>query len=331
MTTPLSAPDPTAGPHPSVDEMADLAEELLAPADADALQRHLTGCADCRETVDALTEVRTLLGAAEPPAMPEDVAARIDAALAAAAAPAEPTPSAPPTPLSPAAPSALSASPKAPPTAPPSRPAAATGPGRARPRRRRALLLGSAAALLALALGGTFLSLSSSQHKDLTATADAARPAAGTAAPSAAPSAAESSTGAKTDRGAGGTAYQDDLLAAQVRQLLTGAASSGPVLPVKPSAGPGSGAGATDPSEVPGTTAVPPAEGGQGLTGGGRSTPACPAPSTAALLATDRGSYAGAPVDLLVYALPGRPDQLDVYLRAPDCGPVLQHRTVPAR
>ncbi len=75
---------------------------------------------------------------------------------------------------------------------------------------------------------------------------------------------------------------------------------------------------------------MPPAEGGQGLVGGDRSTPACPPPSTAALLATDRGSYAGAAADLLVYALPGRPELLDVYLRAPDCGPVLRHLTVPA-
>ncbi len=330
MTAPLSAPDPTAGPHPSVDELADLAEDLLAPADADALRRHLTGCADCRETVDALTEVRTLLAAAEPPALPEDVAARIDAALAAAAAPAEPAPTAPtgpaPTRPAPTGSAPTGSGSKTPSTAPPARPAAATGPGRTRPRRRRALLLGSAAALLALALGGTFLSLSSSQRQDLSATADAGRPAAG----SAAPGAAESSAGTKTDRSTGGTVYQDDLLAAQVRQLLAGAAATGPARPVKPSAGPGSGAGATDPSKVPGTTAVPPAEGGQGLTGGGRSTPACPAPSTGALLATDRGSYAGAPVDVLVYALPDRPDQLDVYLRAPDCGPVLRHRTVPA-
>ncbi|WP_328955849.1 zf-HC2 domain-containing protein [Kitasatospora purpeofusca] len=331
MTAPPSSSDPTAGPHPSVDELADLSEDLLAPAEAEALREHLAGCADCRETVDALTEVRALLGAAEAPAVPADVAARIDAALAAAAgppaaatpatAPAAATPTTASTTATPTVPAARPA-PTAPPKAPPARPTAGTGPGRSRRGRRRALLLGSAAALLVLGLGGAFLSLSSSGQQDLSATADAAaRPAVGTAAP-------ESSTaGAKTDRATGGTVYQDDQLAAQVGQLLTAA---GTARPVKPSAGPGSGPAATDPSEPSGATAVPPADGGQGLVGGNRSTPACPPPSTAALLATDRGSYAGAAADLLVYALPGRPELLDVYLRAPDCGPVLRHLTVPA-
>ncbi|MFJ8431799.1 zf-HC2 domain-containing protein [Kitasatospora sp. NPDC094019] len=336
MTTPPSSSDPSAGPHasvgphPSVDELADLAEDLLDPAGAEALREHLAGCADCRETVDALTEVRTLLGGTEPPALPADVAARIDAALAAEAATAVPaasgpaaTPTAAPT-ATPTVPAAVGeARPAdAPPKAPPARPAAATGPGRTR-RRRRALLLGSAAALLVLGLGGAFLSLSSpSGRQDLSTTAGApATPAAGTAAPE------SSSAGAKTDRSAGGTVYQDDLLPAQVGQLL---ATTGTARPVKPSAGPGSGPAATDPPDTPGATAVPPAEGGQGLAGGNRSTPACPPPSAAALLATERGSYAGAAADLLVYALPDRPELVDVYLRAPDCGPVLRHLTVPA-
>ncbi|CAN3981882.1 anti-sigma factor family protein [Kitasatospora purpeofusca] len=324
MTAPPSSPDPTARPHPSVDELADLSEDLLAPAEAGALREHLSGCADCRETVDALGEVRDLLGAAEAPAVPFDVAARIDAALAAAAG--APTPATAPT-AAPVVPAARPAS-GTPPKAPPARSAAGTGPGRARRGRRRALLLGSAAALLALGLGGAFLSLSSSGRQDLSATADAAaRPAAGTAAPE------SSGAGARTDRSPDGTVYRDDLLAAQVGQLL---AASGTARPVKPSAGPGSvpGSGAdsgpaTESSKAPGATAVPPAGSDQGLVGGNRSTPACPPPSTAALLATDRGSYAGTAADLLVYALPGRPELLDVYLRAPDCGPVLRHLTVP--
>ncbi|GAA1388675.1 hypothetical protein GCM10009639_15460 [Kitasatospora putterlickiae] len=308
MTAPLSSPDPAAGSHPEVDELADLAEDLLAPADADALRRHLTGCAECRETVEALAEVRTLLAGAEPPAMPADVAARLDAALAAAAQDAPATAPAPPAVPS-EAPS--KASPTAPPNAPHARPAAATGPGRtAHPRRRRTLVLGSAAALLALGLGGAFLALpGSSQQRD---------DARGTVA-------------AKADRSPGATVYQEEQLAAQVRKLLAGATAERPDrprLPVKPSAG----AGAADPSDGSdgsGVTAVPPAEGGQGLTGGARATPACPPPSTAALLATDLGSYAGAPAELLVYALPGRSDQVDVYLRSPDCR-LLLHRTVAA-
>ncbi|MFB7472427.1 anti-sigma factor family protein [Kitasatospora sp. NPDC056184] len=317
MTAPLSSPDPAAGAHPEVDELADLAEDLLPPAEADALRRHLTGCAECRETVDALAEVRTLLGGAEFPPMPDDVAARIDAALAAAASEAaEPPLPAPQTVRATARPEdPRSGRPAAPAAAPPARPAAATGPGRtARPRRRRTLLLGSAAALLVLGLGGAFLARpDASPKQDASTAANAAAPG-GTAA-------------AKADRSTGGTVYREEQLAAQVRELLAGTAAGRPVLPTKPSAGVGAGNGAA-PSDGSGPTAVPPAEGGQDL-GGGRSTPGCPPPSTAALLATDRGSYAGAPADLLVYALPGRSDQLDVYLRSPECG-LLLHRTIPA-
>ncbi|MFE7559614.1 anti-sigma factor family protein [Kitasatospora sp. NPDC057500] len=307
MTAPLSSPDPAAGAHPDVDELADLAEDLLAPADAEVLRRHLADCADCRETVEALTEVRTLLAGAGSPAMPADVAARIDAALAAAAQDAHPVPA--------PAPAVRSLTPSVP-SAPPARPSAATGPGRtARPRRRRALLLGSAAALLALGLGGAFLSLSPDQRGDGLTANTVGAPAAASAAPE--------SAAAKADRAPGGTVYQDDQLAAQVRQLLAraGAATGRPVLPVKPSAGSGA-------------TAVPPAGGGEGGEGGedlpgGHPTSACPPPSTAALLATDLGSYAGAPAELLVHALPGHPDRLDVYLRSPGCA-VLLHRVVPA-
>ncbi|MFF7453695.1 anti-sigma factor family protein [Kitasatospora sp. NPDC008115] len=315
MTAPLSSPDPAADVHPDVDELADLAEDLLAPADAEALRRHLAGCADCRETVEALAEVRTLLAGAGSPAMPADVAARIDAALAAAAQDDRPAPVPAPAP----APSVRSVTPSAS-TAPPARPSTATGPGRTgRPRRRRALLLGSAAALLALGLGGAFLSLSPSQRGDGLTTSSAGGPAAAPAAPE--------SAAAKADRAPGGTVYQDERLAAQVRQLLTEAkaATERPVLPVKPSAG----AGAGNPSDGSGPPAVPPAEGGEDLAGSSRPASACPPPSTAALLATDHGSYDGAPAELLVHALPGHPDQLDVYLRSPGCA-LLLHRVVAA-
>ncbi|MFE7191221.1 hypothetical protein [Kitasatospora sp. NPDC057541] len=305
MTAPLSSPDPAADAHPSVDELADLAEDLLPPADTDALRGHLTGCAECRETLAALAEVRLLLAEDEPPAMPADVAARIDAALVAAAAQdaAVPSPASPlPAPL------------PAPPTAPPARPAAATGPGRtARPRRRRTLLLGSAAALLVLGLGGAFLSLSAHSPKhDSTVAANAAAPS--------------TSAAAKADPAPYGTVYREEQLTAQVRELLAETAGGRPVLPAKPSIGAGADAGSASGSDV---SAAPPAGSGQGLSGGGRSAPACPPPSTAALLATGRGSYAGTPAELLVYALPGRSDQLDVYLRSADCG-LLLHRTVPA-
>ncbi|MEU6481339.1 zf-HC2 domain-containing protein [Streptomyces sp. NPDC047017] len=73
----------TAG-HPDVTEISDLTEGLLTPARAEELHRHLAVCAACAEVHASLEEIRGLLGALpQPQAMPDDVAARIDAALAA--------------------------------------------------------------------------------------------------------------------------------------------------------------------------------------------------------------------------------------------------------
>ncbi|MFH8380020.1 hypothetical protein ACH4E7_03620 [Kitasatospora sp. NPDC018058] len=327
MTAPLSSLEP-ADAHPSVEELADLTEGLVEPAEAaEALRRHLDGCAECRETADALAEVQTLLGAVEPEPMPADVAARLDAALAEAAR-AESTPaedalaegSSRPqeaagtdrrtvTP----APSARTA---AAPSAPPSRPASATGPGRPRPRRRRAgLLLGAAAVLAALGLGGALLVNSSApDHPAVTAGAPA-----GT-------SAADQS--ARTPRSSGPvTVYQEDRLAAQVQQLLTrsgtapGLRATGPAK--SDAAAPAEGVRPEpDTSAAPNAAASPPAP--------AQPSPAtCPAPAPGTPLATDRGSFQGVPVDVLVYPAPGRPGFVDVYLRSPGCGPVVLQRTVP--
>ncbi|MFJ3787853.1 hypothetical protein [Kitasatospora sp. NPDC090091] len=373
MTAPLSSPEPTAA-HPSVDELADLAEGLVdSAADTAALRRHLDGCAECRETAEALGEVRALLGAVEPPALPTDVAARLDAALAAAVAErdeAEPgtgepgtgepgtaehdaagrhvadavraadaadaadgpaaapqtarkavavpregtAPAAPSRPVP--GPSSTHLAPPGRPSGRPSGPSAATGPGRARPRRRRlGLLLGAAAVLIGAGLGGSLLLSMPDRSASDTAAVSVGAPAAG-AVPSPAASARPAQS-PKAEQAGGGTVYRDDQLADQVRHLLAGA---GPTTdgPVKPGA----------PSTM--TGGAPPADVQPGIAGG-QSAPACPAPTDAPLLASDRGSYAGAPADLLVYAVPGRSDRLDVYLRSPDCGPVLVHRTVEAR
>ncbi|MFJ5119512.1 hypothetical protein [Kitasatospora sp. NPDC088548] len=329
MTAPLSSPDPT-GPHPDPDELADLAEGLVeSAATAGALRRHLDGCAECRETADALAEVQALLGAVEPPPMPADLAGRLDSALAAAAAEAVEGPqeaaaaddgAGPPArPSRPAtAPSTAPAPPLAP---PPGRPSAATAPagpgatgaGRSRPRRRRAgLLLGSAAALLAIGLGGVLL-LRPADRQSVD----------GTMAKADAPAAAAATTDGRAEHAAGGTVYRDDRLTAQIQQLLARTAAT----PAPPAAKPSVPSGPADGTPADG----PPADGTQGLGGGGRSAPACPAPADGPPLATDRGSYAGAPVEVLVYPVPDRSGLLDVYLRSPGCGPVLLHRTVPAR
>ncbi|MER7755975.1 hypothetical protein [Kitasatospora sp. NPDC097643] len=320
-------PEPTGTPgtagasgdgtgHPSVDELADLAEGLVESADAAAaLHRHLDGCAECRATVDALGEVRALLGAVETPPMPADVAARLDAALAAAAASTEADHAetdhveAPERPQEAPAPARRTSGPTAPPraatapAAPPARPAGATGPGRSRPRRRRlALLLGAATALAAIALGGSLVLRDTGPSTSGTTAVSAGAPVAG------------SPKTARTEHATGaGTVYRDDQLAAQVQQLLARATATAPGLlptgPVKPSgAAPDDGR-----SELP-TLASP--------TG-------CPAPAAGTPLAVDHGSYAGSPVEVLVYPTPGRPGFVDVYLRSPDCGQVLE-RTVPA-
>ncbi|MGW4897962.1 hypothetical protein ACWEQL_37790, partial [Kitasatospora sp. NPDC004240] len=135
----------------------------------------------------------------------------------------------------------------------------------------------------------------------------APRPGAKSSAPSVPPTAAPeagAAAGSGTTAGGGtagsGTVYREERLAAQVQRLVAGAGA-------QPSAG-------------------PPVEVEPGLSGG-----SCPAPAGGSPLATDRGTFAGAPAEVWVYAVPGRPDQLDVYLRSPGCGPLLLHRTVPAR
>ena len=69
--------------HPDVDEIADLTEGLLAPSRSADVRRHLDGCEPCADVHASLEEIRGLLGTLpEPPRMPDDVAQRIDAALA---------------------------------------------------------------------------------------------------------------------------------------------------------------------------------------------------------------------------------------------------------
>ncbi|MFH9349314.1 anti-sigma factor family protein [Kitasatospora sp. NPDC017646] len=330
MTAPLSSPEP--GAHPSVDELADLAEGLVESAEAArALHRHLDGCTECRATADALTEVRALLGADEPEPMPADVAARLDAALAEAArtdhhsaagtaqhpqASPRQAPATGPRTDAPAAPVRAAPAPSAPPSRPasPSGPVSSSGPGpsgpgRPRPRRRRfAVLLGAAAALAAFGLGGALL-LDHSEHS-------------GSSAASAASAASVGVPGdqsARTPHLAGpGTVYREDQLAAQVQQLLD-------------RSGTDPGLRATGPAR----SGAAPAEGVRPELSGPASptvpaSPAsCQAPAPGTPLVTDRGSYQGSPVEVLVYPAPGRPGFVDVYLRSPDCGPVVLHRTVP--
>ncbi|MER7680200.1 zf-HC2 domain-containing protein [Streptomyces sp. NPDC096934] len=169
----------TAG-HPDVAEISDLTEGVLSPSRAAEVREHLDGCALCAEVRDSLEEIRDLLGTLPAPTrMPDDVAARIDAALAAEALSAGTAPrhapradepghdvsretsvtDAPETPVTgvsdprstPASPSSVSR--------PSGHSHAATGPGRShrgRPSRRRVALLGTAVTAAALGLGAIF-------------------------------------------------------------------------------------------------------------------------------------------------------------------------------
>jgi hypothetical protein len=72
-----------AAGHPDVDEISALAEGLLSSSRTAVIRTHLKSCTDCSDTYTSLEEIRELLGGllpAEP--MPDDIAERIDAALA---------------------------------------------------------------------------------------------------------------------------------------------------------------------------------------------------------------------------------------------------------
>ncbi|MFI1583122.1 anti-sigma factor family protein [Embleya sp. NPDC020630] len=144
--------------HIDVEVLSDLVEGLLTTAEAAALDAHLAECGECRDTRDALVEVRELLGGQPAEPMPADVIARIDDALALAALP-PPRPAEPPTPLP--MPVSVVTPPRAPSTPPTEHGAPPTEHvvvplDRARRRRRGPLLL-IAAAAAAVALGVTIV------------------------------------------------------------------------------------------------------------------------------------------------------------------------------
>jgi hypothetical protein len=122
--------------HPDVSEISDLTEGLLSPSREAALRRHIEACEDCGDIHASLEEVRSLLGVALPLSepMPEDVSARIDAALASEAVSAAKVPDKtfPVSRETYDLPTGVAA-----PNGPAGRPRGATGPGRSPSRRRR--------------------------------------------------------------------------------------------------------------------------------------------------------------------------------------------------
>ncbi|MBW1601760.1 hypothetical protein JJV70_06460 [Streptomyces sp. JJ66] len=84
----MTASFATSGPdgHPEVEEISALDEGLLTSDRAGQLRHHLDVCPLCADVLSALEEMRGTLGTLpDMPRMPDDVAERIDAALAAQA------------------------------------------------------------------------------------------------------------------------------------------------------------------------------------------------------------------------------------------------------
>ncbi|TDC64370.1 anti-sigma factor family protein, partial [Streptomyces hainanensis] len=81
--------------HPDPAEIAALDEDLLSVEEAAELRQHLAQCTGCAEVHADLLVLRQELRDLPVPSIPDDVAARIDAALAAEATSARPA--APPT------------------------------------------------------------------------------------------------------------------------------------------------------------------------------------------------------------------------------------------
>lgn len=185
-----------SGDHPDMVEIAALDEGLLSAERSQVVESHLAGCLLCIDSRHSLEEVRDALRTLPTPMrMPEDLASRIDAALAAEALPEVTAPEVSretanaPEGLAPATPDGATLEPDGPPHAPgklegpgspardvsretpttPSRPQGhargSTGPGRpgyrerADRRRRhrwRTTALGATALVVALGFGGYY-------------------------------------------------------------------------------------------------------------------------------------------------------------------------------
>jgi hypothetical protein len=71
--------------HATIDELADLDEGLLPPDRISKIRAHLGACESCRTSAEALRTTSRMLGSLGEVRLPEDVAARIEGALAAEA------------------------------------------------------------------------------------------------------------------------------------------------------------------------------------------------------------------------------------------------------
>ncbi len=305
-TTPHPVLDSTG--HPPVETIAEYLEELLPPTATARLREHFADCAECRDTAAALQEIQSLLGRTDTPAMPDDVALRIDAALAAeallTAAPEsvlepapEPAPDAAPAPRpSGTAPGSAGAPPRTP-HGPSSGPADDTrrprgGPGRGRARGWRRAALGVAALAVVGLVGTAVVQLG------------------GESSSSGAKSSAVSNGGARPSVN-GDLSSLGTLTDANLNQQVQGLLAS---------------ATAVHPQGVQAPTDTTAHEAG---------TPVCALTAAArpgeTPLTAAQGLYQGTPVTVLVYTDTAHPlTSVDAYLVDSSCrAGVLLHRTVP--
>jgi hypothetical protein len=265
-----------AAGHPDVDELSDLSEGLLPPSRTADVRRHLDDCVPCADVYDSLEEIRGLLGTLPGPArMPDDVASRIDAALAAEAllnATAPGTADA-----APAEPVATHVSRETPPSSPTDRPSgharAGTGPGRTkqphRGRRRTAALAG---VFTAAAVGLSALLVQ-------TLSDDTSKP----------PTASQQHTDAAHT-------YSEGALPSQVANLLAGKTDEGRSSSAKPWGAESN----ADKTGTTGTTGMQPNKTFQDTTG---NVPPCiqqAITTNQTVLAADKGVYRGTAVYLVV-------------------------------
>lgn len=68
--------------HFDTDTLADHAEGVLDPERDARVRGHLSSCAQCRDVVDQLAGITTMLSSLPEPSMPDDVSARIEASIA---------------------------------------------------------------------------------------------------------------------------------------------------------------------------------------------------------------------------------------------------------
>ena len=80
LTTPSGGA--AASAHPPLTELAESAEGLLDDARSAEVRAHLASCTDCQRSAAELRAVSATLAAVPPPAMPPEVAARLDRVLA---------------------------------------------------------------------------------------------------------------------------------------------------------------------------------------------------------------------------------------------------------